>query len=172
MEVIIKALQPFIHGTEREVMVSSSTWTTAATCTAAAGLAVLAIAQSRDTPFYYHARRGPPVAGHAESFGAIVVSPQGHALRRGDSYSTSIPLRRLRPGITDGEILARFTCGFFGGPMFTPERYFFAVSDYQVTDVDGMNPAFLSPPRTKADPGHCSLTSHQTGCDPCIQGVQ
>ena len=118
---------------------------TAATCTAAAaGLVVLAIAHSRRTPFYHHARRGPPVPGHAESFGATLVSPQGQALRRGDSYSTTIPLCRLRPGITDGEILARFTRGFFGGPVFVLERYFFAVSGYQVTDVDGMNPAFWS----------------------------
>lgn len=124
-------------------MVPHSSWAvsaTAATCTAAAGVALLATAYYRGTPFYHHARRGPLVSGHTESFGATAVSPQGHALGRGDSYSTTIPLRRLRPGITDGEILARCTSGFFGGPVFAPERCFFAVSGYQVTDVDGTHP--------------------------------
>lgn len=145
-DTIIKAPQSFTPTVPREMVPRSGggSWAVTATCTAAAGLAILAIAHSRGKTLYCPSRRGPPVAGHAESCGATAVSPQGQALRRGDSYSTTIPLRCLRPGITDGEILARFTKGFFGGPIFTPERCFFAVSGYQITDVGGMDPTFWS----------------------------
>ncbi|GKT96398.1 hypothetical protein CT0861_08115 [Colletotrichum tofieldiae] len=110
-------------------------WVAAATC-AAVGVAAL----TTRTPPYHHARHGPPVSGHAESAAARAVGWR-RPLLAGDSYSVSIPLSRLRPGITDQEILARFTRGFFGGPAFTPERWLFALSGYQLTDVEGIREA-------------------------------
>ncbi|GJC84587.1 hypothetical protein ColLi_07425 [Colletotrichum liriopes] len=125
-------------------------WTAAAAAAAATCAAVGVAALTARTPPYHHARHGPPVSGHAESAAARAVGRR-RPLLAGDSYSVSIPLSRLRPGITDQEILARFTRGFFGGPTFTPERWLFALSGYQLTDVEAIREAARCSPRKLRD---------------------
>ncbi|GFF22390.1 hypothetical protein IFM61606_08455 [Aspergillus udagawae] len=49
-----------------------------------------------------------------------LANPRGMPVY-GDSYTIRIPLRDLKPGISDEEILARFSKGFFGGWVFAPE---------------------------------------------------
>ncbi|KAI8953165.1 hypothetical protein F4801DRAFT_538706, partial [Xylaria longipes] len=48
-----------------------------------------------------------------------LINPLGHRTGQ-DSYSIRIPLHKLKAGITNEEILARFTKGFFRGWIFTP----------------------------------------------------
>ncbi|KZL87484.1 hypothetical protein CI238_03989 [Colletotrichum incanum] len=117
-----------------------SLWTAATAAAAVTCTAVGVLALTTRTPPHRHARHGPPVPGQTESAAARAVGWQ-RPLLGGDSYSVSIPLSRLRPGITDQEILARFTRGFFGGPAFTPERWFFTLSGYQLTDVEAIQEA-------------------------------
>jgi len=61
-----------------------------------------------------------------------------------DSYTVHIPLRELKTGISDEEILARFSKGFFGGWILTPERWFFHVTGWRITRFAGMTVLLLS----------------------------
>ncbi|KAL4867497.1 hypothetical protein BDV12DRAFT_186670 [Aspergillus spectabilis] len=60
--------------------------------------------------------------GHAQSFAMRVMDPGANPTQE-ESYILRLPLRKLRSGIDDEEILARFSRGYFGGWMFTPERW-------------------------------------------------
>ncbi|KAL3449398.1 hypothetical protein BJX65DRAFT_36902 [Aspergillus insuetus] len=60
--------------------------------------------------------------GHARSFGMHVIDPAGNPTQE-ESYTLRIPVRDLRPGLNDEEILARFSKGYFAGAVFAPERW-------------------------------------------------
>ncbi|KAK6085102.1 hypothetical protein SCUP515_00920 [Seiridium cupressi] len=76
----------------------------------------------------YHA-----TAGHENSFGLFILNPLRNPNEQ-ETYSLTIPTSRLKKGITDQEILARFTSGFFGG-IFTPEAWFFRTTGFSKTDT-------------------------------------
>lgn len=48
-----------------------------------------------------------------------------------------IPASQLKSSLDNDEILARFTQGFFGGWIFSPERWFFQVTGLSLTNIDG-----------------------------------
>ncbi|KAI1740547.1 hypothetical protein F4680DRAFT_418438 [Xylaria scruposa] len=73
-------------------------------------------------------------AKHIKSRTVALINPLGHRTQ-GDSYSIRIPVHKLRPGITNEEILARFTYGCFGGWIFTPERLLLRVFKPQITNI-------------------------------------
>ncbi|RAL03581.1 uncharacterized protein BO80DRAFT_401730 [Aspergillus ibericus CBS 121593] len=60
--------------------------------------------------------------GHSKSFSSRILNPRDGPVDE-ESYSLRIPTRELPAGITDEELLARFTKGAFGGWIFTPERW-------------------------------------------------
>ncbi|KAL2845155.1 hypothetical protein BJX68DRAFT_269341 [Aspergillus pseudodeflectus] len=60
--------------------------------------------------------------GHARSFAMHVIDPAGNPTQE-ESYTLRIPLRDLKPGLNDEEILARFSKGYFAGVVFAPERW-------------------------------------------------
>ncbi|KAL2835679.1 hypothetical protein BJY01DRAFT_223217 [Aspergillus pseudoustus] len=71
----------------------------------------------RSMKFIWHAS-----PGHARSLGMHVIDPAGNPTQE-ESYILRIPLRQLRSGMRDEEILARFSNGFFAGFVFAPERW-------------------------------------------------
>ncbi|TRX92673.1 hypothetical protein FHL15_006347 [Xylaria flabelliformis] len=73
-------------------------------------------------------------AKHIKSRTVALINHMGHCTQQ-DSYSIRIPVHKLRPGITNEEILARFTYGCFGGWIFTPERLLLRVFKPQITNV-------------------------------------
>ncbi|KAL4993814.1 hypothetical protein BDV10DRAFT_198039 [Aspergillus recurvatus] len=79
-------------------------------------LAILAI-PCRSMQFLWHAE-----PGHTRSFGMHVIDPAGNPTEE-ESYILRIPLHKLKQGIDDEEILARFSKGFFAGWLFGPERW-------------------------------------------------
>ncbi|OTB07461.1 hypothetical protein M426DRAFT_318133 [Hypoxylon sp. CI-4A] len=103
---------------------------------ASAAIVPLAL-YSFNVKLYYHSQFGDAVAGHTDSFTCNAISPR-RKLIEADSYVRTIPLRDLKSGISDEEILARLTGGFFGGPILTPERWFFAVTGFRVLDVQSV----------------------------------
>ncbi|KAK9776061.1 hypothetical protein AB5N19_12040 [Seiridium cardinale] len=72
-------------------------------------------------------------AGHENSFGLFILNPLRNPNEQ-ESYSLAIPTSCLKKGITDEEILARFTRGFFGG-IFTPEAWFLRTIGFSKTDT-------------------------------------
>ncbi|KAI0177383.1 hypothetical protein BJ166DRAFT_21696 [Pestalotiopsis sp. NC0098] len=72
--------------------------------------------------------------GHKESFSRIFTNLKLDGPLQ-ETYSTIIPLRKLKKNITDDEILARFNQGFFGGPAFTIERWLFCISHLSLTNT-------------------------------------
>ncbi|KAL6239536.1 hypothetical protein BDW75DRAFT_250406 [Aspergillus navahoensis] len=60
--------------------------------------------------------------GHSRSFGMHVIDPAENPTEE-ESYILQIPLYKLKQGIDDEEILARFSKGFFAGWVFGPERW-------------------------------------------------
>ncbi|KAL4977908.1 hypothetical protein BDW66DRAFT_149637 [Aspergillus desertorum] len=79
-------------------------------------LTILAI-PCRSMQFFWRAE-----PGHTRSFGMHVIDPTGNPTEE-ESYILRIPLRELKQGIDDEEILARFSRGFFAGWVFGPERW-------------------------------------------------
>ncbi|KAL4989435.1 hypothetical protein BDW68DRAFT_175960 [Aspergillus falconensis] len=79
-------------------------------------LAILAI-PCRSMQFVWRAE-----PGHTRSFGMHVIDPAGNPTEE-ESYILRIPLHKLKQGIDDKEILARFSKGFFAGWVFGPERW-------------------------------------------------
>ncbi|KAI0865534.1 hypothetical protein F4860DRAFT_461841 [Xylaria cubensis] len=73
-------------------------------------------------------------AKHIKSRTVALINPFGQCSSQ-DSYSIRIPVHKLRPGITNEEILARFTYGCFAGWIFTPERLLLRVFKPQITNV-------------------------------------
>ncbi|GFF59707.1 hypothetical protein IFM51744_10020 [Aspergillus udagawae] len=78
-----------------------------------------------------------PSRAHQNSPTMALANPRGMPVY-GDSYTIRIPLRDLKPGISDEEILARFSKGFFGVWVFAPERWALRVTGLAMTDF----PAF------------------------------
>ncbi|KAI1308540.1 hypothetical protein F5Y03DRAFT_350114 [Xylaria venustula] len=119
---------------------------------AGTGLTALAIS-TRLLPFYQprHENRASPT--HNESFAISIVAPKGH---RGvqENYSLLIPAKRFKDGVSDEEILARFTKGFFSGPAFTPERWLLSAAPIQLTDVAAIKKGFAA----RSQNGILSLT--------------
>jgi hypothetical protein len=71
----------------------------------------------RSMQFLWHAQ-----PNHSRSFGMYVIDPAGNPTEE-ESYILQVPLRELKQGIDDEEILARFSKGFFAGWVFGPERW-------------------------------------------------
>ncbi|KAI9371591.1 hypothetical protein BJX61DRAFT_18322 [Aspergillus egyptiacus] len=85
----------------------------------AGGIAYLAYlaAPCRSMRFIWHA-----APGHATSFPMHVIDPASNPTEE-ETYILGIPLRKLTKGISDEEILARLSRGYFGGWGFSPERW-------------------------------------------------
>ncbi|KAI0528300.1 thiamine pyrophosphate enzyme, N-terminal TPP binding domain-containing protein [Xylaria bambusicola] len=81
---------------------------------------------------YYEPKASPT---HKDSFAISVVAPGRHHHGIQENYSFSIPAKRLGSNISDEEILARFTKGFFCGGAFTPERVFLHIAPFRLTDI-------------------------------------
>jgi hypothetical protein len=75
--------------------------------------------------------------GHARSFAMHVIDPAGNPTQE-ESYTLRIPLRDLKPGLNDEEILARFSKGYFAGVVFAPERWI-APFVQGIIDHEGMS---------------------------------
>lgn len=101
----------------------------------AASLTAFAIS-TRLLPFHQAYREHRASPGHRESFAISVVAPKQH---RGlqENYSLLIPARRFQSNVSDEEILARFTKGFFSGLVFTPERWLLKDVPFRITDIPG-----------------------------------
>ncbi|KAJ4391116.1 hypothetical protein N0V93_004731 [Gnomoniopsis smithogilvyi] len=76
--------------------------------------------------------------GHENSLAFNLLNPKRYPTEQ-DRFSLRIPKRDLRTGISDEEILARFTKGFFGGWVFTPERWFFLLTRFSLMDHDALS---------------------------------
>lgn len=110
-----------------------SRWTVVS-CTAAS-LTVLAIS-TRLLPFHQAQREHRASQGHKESFAISIITPnQHHGLQ--ENYSLLIPAKRFQSNVSDEEILARFTKGFFSGLAFTPERWLLKTAPFRLTDISG-----------------------------------
>ncbi|KAJ3577843.1 hypothetical protein NPX13_g2726 [Xylaria arbuscula] len=101
-------------------------------CTAA-GLAAIYVS-SQLLPFYRAHHELKASRGHVNSFSISIVAPkQHHGIQ--ENYSFSIPVKRFKGAVSDEEILARFTRGFFSGFAFTPERWLLSLAPIQLTDI-------------------------------------
>lgn len=74
--------------------------------------------------------------GHEASAAVTILNPRKQALFQ-HRITIEIPATRLKPGLDNDEILACFTQGFFGGWIFSPERWFFHLTRLSVTNLDG-----------------------------------
>ncbi|KAG6354353.1 hypothetical protein INS49_004370 [Diaporthe citri] len=75
--------------------------------------------------------------GHETSAAVAILNPQKQDLFQ-HRITMEIPTTRLKPGLDNNEILARFTQGFFGGWIFSPERWVVLL----LTDVPSETPGF------------------------------
>ncbi|KAI0876501.1 hypothetical protein GGS24DRAFT_451076 [Hypoxylon argillaceum] len=107
----------------------------AAVCTVT-GLPIVAIS-TRLLPFHRarHEQRASPT--HWDSFVLSVITPSRHQGSQ-ETYSLLIPASRFRDDLSDEEILARFTKGFFCGPAFTPERWLLSAIPFTITDISAI----------------------------------
>ncbi|KAH8156214.1 hypothetical protein CIB48_g12037 [Xylaria polymorpha] len=114
---------------------------TAIGCTAAS-LTVLAIS-TRLLPFHHAHYEHKARPTHWDSFAISVVTPKQH---RGvqENYSLLIPAKRFPSNVSDEEILARFTKGFFSGLAFTPERWILSTIPFRLTDMLAIKKALAS----------------------------
>ncbi|KAI1757922.1 hypothetical protein F4782DRAFT_475709 [Xylaria castorea] len=119
-----------------------SKWT-AIGCTAAS-LTILAIS-TRFLPFHQSYREPRASLTHRDSFAVSVVTPEQH---RGihhhgiqENFSLLIPASRFKSGVSDEEILARFTKGFFSGLAFTPERWILRTIPFSLTSIPDIKKA-------------------------------
>lgn len=74
--------------------------------------------------------------GHEKSAAVVILNPRTKRLFQ-HRIAIDIPATRLKHGLDSDEILARFTQGFFGGWIFSPERWFFQLTRLSVTNLDG-----------------------------------
>lgn len=86
----------------------------------------------RNIKVLYQATRG-----HENSFPMSIANPKGYPVDQ-ESYSLIIPSSKLKVAISDEEILARFTKGFFGGWSFTLERWFFCLTRLSLLKSTGL----------------------------------
>lgn len=74
--------------------------------------------------------------GHENSAGVAILNPLQQDLYQ-HRITIEIPASQIKPGLDNDEILAHFTQGFFGGWIFSPERWFFQLTGLSVTNIDG-----------------------------------
>jgi hypothetical protein len=76
--------------------------------------------------------------GHTKSTAVSVLNPLQQDLYQ-HRITIDIPTSRIKGGLLLGndEILARFTRGFFGGWIFSPERWLFCLTGLVLTKVEG-----------------------------------
>lgn len=104
--------------------------------TAASGPALVLFLVERYLPSR-NARNIPQAApGHEASAAVNILNPQKQKLFQ-HRITIEIPAARLKPGLGNEEILARFTQGFFGGWIFSPERWFFQLTRLSITNLSG-----------------------------------
>ncbi|KAI1827718.1 hypothetical protein F4861DRAFT_331387 [Xylaria intraflava] len=109
---------------------------TAIGCTAA-GLSILAVS-ARSVPFHRARHEAKASPTHLGSFAVSAVAPRYNNGGQ-ENYSLLIPARRLQRDLSDEEILARFTKGFFSRLSFTPERLLLSVFPFSLlTDVQAI----------------------------------
>lgn len=77
--------------------------------------------------------------GHENSVAVAILNPRRQNLFQ-HRITIEIPAAKLKHGLDNDEILARFTQGFFGGWIFSPERWFFHLTGLSVTNLDGKYP--------------------------------
>lgn len=107
-----------------------------ATLTVASGSAFLLFLVDRYLPSR-NARNIPQAAhGHETSVAVNILNPKRQKLFQ-HRITLQIPAARLKPGLENQEILARFTQGFFGGWIFSPERWFFQLTRLSITNLSG-----------------------------------
>lgn len=136
---------------------------TAIGCTAAS-LTVLAIS-TRLLPFHHAHYEHKARPTHWDSFAISVVTPKQH---RGvqENYSLLIPAKRFPSNVSDEEILARFTKGFFSGLAFTPERWILSTIPFRLTDMLGQiytSHIYISPTPNPKQALITILRSYQEG---------
>lgn len=104
--------------------------------TVASGSAFLLFLADRYLPSR-NARNIPQAAhGHETSVAVNILNPRKQKLFQ-HRVTIEIPAARLKPGLGNDEILARFTRGFFGGWIFSPERWFFQLTGLSLTGLSG-----------------------------------
>lgn len=104
--------------------------------TLSSGSAFLLFILNRYTPSR-NARNLPRAThGHEASAAVAILNSRNQNLFQ-HRIAIEIPVTRLKPGLDSDEILARFTQGFFGGWIFSPERWFFHLTRLSVTNLDG-----------------------------------
>ncbi|KAI0965087.1 hypothetical protein F4678DRAFT_453816 [Xylaria arbuscula] len=109
---------------------------------AGTGLTALAVS-TRLLPFHQSRRENRASPTHNESFAISIVAPKEHSGTQ-ENYSLLIPAKRFKDSVSDEEILARFTKGFFSGPVFTPERWLLSGAPIQLTDIEAIKKRFAT----------------------------
>ncbi|KAI3332138.1 hypothetical protein HD806DRAFT_518941 [Xylariaceae sp. AK1471] len=102
-------------------------------------------------------------ADHAKSQSVALMNPLGHPAQQQDSYTLRIPVHKLQRGISDEEILARFTYGHYGGWVLTPERWLLRIFKPSITHISALDEGG-SLPQLSLTPTIWSLT--RTGLPP------
>jgi hypothetical protein len=74
--------------------------------------------------------------GHENSAAVSILNPLQQDLFQ-HRISIEIPASQIKTGLGNDEVLARFTQGFFGGWIFSPERWFFHLTGLSLTNLDG-----------------------------------
>lgn len=74
--------------------------------------------------------------GHEDSMAVAILNPRRQSLFQ-HRITIEIPATKVKSGLDSDEILARFTQGFFGGWIFSLERWFFHLTRLSVTNLDG-----------------------------------
>lgn len=82
---------------------------------------------------YLFSHRASP--GHDRSLALTLLNPKGYRTEQ-DRFSVCLEGAAVA-GLSEGEIVARFTRGFFGGWVFTPERWIFTLMRYSGLDQEG-----------------------------------
>lgn len=84
--------------------------------------------QARNIPFATH--------GHEKSVAVSILNPLRQDLFQ-HRITIEIPTSRIKTGLVNDDVLARFTQGFFGGWIFSPERWLFCLTGLSLTNIDG-----------------------------------
>jgi hypothetical protein len=102
--------------------------------TASAGTGLAYVLYDRLSTIRYAQCFQHATVDHIKSRPMALMNPLGYPTQQ-DSYSLRIPVHKLKHGIGDEEILARFTYGYFGGWIFMPERSLITVFKPSITDL-------------------------------------
>lgn len=87
-------------------------------------------APSRNYHFSYSA-----TPGHERSLALTLLNPREYRTEQ-DRFSVCLA-GGAAARLSEGEIVARFTRGFFGGWVFSPERWIFGMTGFSGLDHDG-----------------------------------